>query len=175
VAKELGAEFDLVIVRKLPIPWDPEAGFGAITPDGEVLVNKEYQEYLGLRDSEVREIANRVLEEILRRQRLYLGKRKSVELANKNIVIVDDGIATGYTMLAAVKYAKRNGADKIFVAAPTASQGAVRFLLKYVDALFCLNIRSDIPYFAVADAYENWYDLTDDDVLKYLKEYGFYE
>ncbi|MHA1589511.1 MAG: phosphoribosyltransferase [Candidatus Njordarchaeales archaeon] len=175
VARKLGGDFDLIIVRKIPIPWDPEAGFGAVTPDGEILVNRDYLEYLGLRDEEVRELANSVLREIHRRERLYLGKKRRVELVNRVVIIVDDGIATGYTMFAAIKYARRNRARKVFVAAPTASQGAVNFLLDHVDALFCLNIRPDIPYFAVADAYENWYDLTDDDVLRYLREYGFYE
>ena len=174
VARKLGTDLDLVIVRKIPIHWDPEAGFGAVTPDGEVLFNRDYVEYLGLRDDEVQVLVNDVLREIRRREKIFRGDKEEISIEGKNVTIIDDGIATGYTMYAAIKYVKRMGANKVFVATPTASKGAIKFLLPNVDALYCLNIRSEIPFFAVADAYENWRDLTDEDVIYFLKKYGFY-
>jgi putative phosphoribosyl transferase len=82
---------------------------------------------------------------------------------------VDDGLASGYTMLAAITFVKRKSPLKIIVAVPTASKKTVDSILPEVDELVCLNIRSGYP-FAVADAYEDWYDLTDEDVLELLKK-----
>ena len=169
LAKELRAEFDLIVVRKIPVPWNPEAGFGAITPDGEIFLDDEVVvKYLGLKTEEVKNLAKKVLEGIKRREKLFLGNRERVDVTNKNVVLVDDGLATGFTMLAAVKFLK-DKPRKIMVAVPTASRRAVLLLTKHVHAIYCLNIRSELPYFAVADAYVNWRDLTDDDVIQYLK------
>jgi predicted phosphoribosyltransferase len=82
---------------------------------------------------------------------------------------VDDGLASGFTMLAAARSARKRQPKKIIVAVPTASLGAVELLMSEVDEIVCLNIRSGSS-FAVADAYENWYDLTDEEVLKILLE-----
>jgi len=173
LSKMLNAEFDLVVVRKIPIPWDPEAGFGAVTPDGEIYVDKKVISYLGLSNKMIKELVESVLEEIKRREKVFLGDRPRVALGGKNIILVDDGLATGYTMLAAVNYAKKEKPNRIFIAVPTASKHALDLLSRHVDAIYCLNVRSGVPYFAVADAYVNWRDLTDDDVLQFLKKYGY--
>ncbi len=172
VAKELKAEFDLVIVRKIPIPWNPEAGFGAVTPDGNFLLDENIVKYLGLKPNEIEKLVKKVLDEIKRREQMFLGDRRKVDVTNKNIILVDDGLATGFTMLAAVKFLG-NKPRKIMIAVPTASHRAISLLSKHVHAIYCLNIRSEVPYFAVADAYVHWRDLTDSDVIEYLKKYNY--
>jgi len=172
VAKELQAEFDLIIVRKTPIPWNPEAGFGAVTPDGNFILNENMVKYLRLELNEIKKVAKRVLDEIKRREQMFLRNRKRVNLTNKNIILVDDGLATGFTMLAAVKFLG-NKPRKIVIAVPTASRSAISMLSKHVHAIYCLNIRGEIPYFAVADAYVHWRDLTDNDVIEYLRKYNY--
>lgn len=175
VAQELNAEFDLVIVRKIPIPGDPEAGFGAITPDGKIFFDKRIVQYIGLNRKLIDELAKEVLKEIKRREEVLLKGKERVDLRDKNVILVDDGLATGYTMLAAIEYVKKRNPKKIFVATPTASEGAIFRLSRRVDTIFCLNIRTEIPYFAVADAYIYWKDLTDNDVITILKKYGYVE
>jgi predicted phosphoribosyltransferase len=92
------------------------------------------------------------------------------DLESKVVILVDDGLASGFTMLAAARSASKKKPEKIVVAAPTGSMGAIELLAPEVDEIVCLNIRSG-PVFAVADAYENWYDLTDEEVMEILKEY----
>ena len=90
-------------------------------------------------------------------------------LEDKIVVLVDDGLASGFTMLAAARSVKDRAPRKVVVAVPTGSLGAVELLEQEVDEVICLNIRSGSS-FAVADAYENWYDLADEEVLKILQE-----
>ena len=90
------------------------------------------------------------------------------DLKDKVVILVDDGLASGFTMLAAARSSRRRHPKKMVVAVPTASVGAIKLLTSEVDEIVCLNIRSG-PVFAVADAYKNWYDLTDEEVTKILK------
>jgi predicted phosphoribosyltransferase len=91
------------------------------------------------------------------------------DLKNKVVVLVDDGLASGFTMLAAARSVRERAPKKIIVAVPTASLGAIELLTSEVDEIVCLNIRSGTS-FAVTNAYVNWYDLTDEEVLKILLE-----
>ena len=169
ISKELKAPLGLIIVRKLPIPWDPEAGFGAVTSYGEPVINKNYLEYLGISEEEFREIVDRVKREIKRREEIYSKFTKSIDVKGKILILVDDGLATGYTMLAAIKSVK-GSARRVIVAVPTASREAVNRVSREADEVYCLNVRTGIPYFAVAEAYKKWRDLTDRDVINVLKE-----
>ena len=171
LARLLNAVFDLILVRKIPIPWNPEAGLGAVTSDGDVFIDEKLVDYLRIDEKTLEQLISDVLKEIKRREKKYLGDKKYVELRDKNVIVVDDGLATGYTMLAAINHAKKFKPKKIYVGVPTASKGAVSLLMEHVDSIFCLNVRSGVPYFAVADAYENWRDLTDEDVFRYLEIY----
>lgn len=175
VAKRLKAMFDLIIVRKIPIPWNTEAGFGSITPDADVVIDYRLMEYLGIDEKTLNELIKHVLEEIKRRNKVLRRGKGEPPITGKNVVIVDDGIAGGYTMTAAIKYVKKRNPKRIFVATPTGCLDSLLKIEKLVDSIFCLNVRIPIPYFAVADAYENWFDLTDEDVIRYLKKYGFWE
>jgi len=168
IAKEIEKPFDLIIVRKIPIPMEPEAGFGAMSFDGNIVLNETLVERLGLTKEEIDECSSQVLKEIRRRMDKFRGDKPFPDLKDKTVIIVDDGLASGYTMLAAIKSVKKQSVRKIIVAVPTASTNAINLIAPHVDEIFCLNIR-DSFFFAVADAYKNWYDLNDDEVQGYLR------
>jgi putative phosphoribosyl transferase len=170
IAARLRAELDLVIPRKLPIPGNPEAGFGAITEDGTRVLNEDMVQYLGLTDWEIDSIANRVLEEVRRRTKRYRGDKPFPEVKNKIAIIVDDGLATGYTALAAVDFVKKMGPEKVVVVVPVSSKSAENLIKSKVDDYIC-PLTSDRPWFAVASFYTKFYDLTDDEVLNCLHKY----
>jgi len=167
IAKELGLQMDLIIVRKLPIPYNTEAGFGSMSWNGEVKLNEKLVEQLHLSDPEIDSIIRAVKSELDKRMEIFRGNRPFPELKGKTAIIVDDGLASGYTLLAAISSVKRLSPARIMVAVPTASKNAVDFLAPYVDEIFCLNIR-ETKIFAVADAYQEWHDLTQQEVLKLL-------
>ena len=167
IAKELGLQMDLIIVRKLPIPYNTEAGFGSMSWNGEVKLNEKLVEQLQLSDPEIDSIIRDVKSELDKRMEIFRGNRPFPELKGKTAIIVDDGLASGYTLLAAISSVKRLSPARIIVAVPTASKNAVDLLAPYVDEIFCLNIR-ETKIFAVADAYQEWHDLTQQEVLKLL-------
>ena len=169
VASNLGAPMDVVIVRKIQIPWSPEAGFGAVTWDGKIVLNEDLVEQLGLTGEEMEKAILKTKSNILQRIRKFRGNKSMPDFSSKIVILVDDGLASGFTMLAAAMSIKEDAPEKIVVAVPTASLGAVELLAAEVDEIVCLNIRSG-PSFAVAEAYVNWYDLADEEVLKILQE-----
>ena len=126
-------------------------------------------EQLGLTKEEIEESISKTKRNIQERLRKFRGDKPMPQLRDKVVIFVDDGLASGFTMLAAARSARKRLPKNIVVAVPTASLGAIELLMSKVDKIVCLNIRSG-PSFAVADAYENWYDLTDEEVLKILKK-----
>jgi len=161
---ELGARLAVAVVRKITFPWTTEAGFGAVSWLGDVEVDEAALRFMS--EAEYRrclERAKRSVEERVRLFRDYLPD----SLEGLEVIIVDDGLATGYTMLAAIKAAKRLGARKLIAAVPTSSLSAARLTLDHVDALAVLNLRMQLPY-AVADAYRRWRDLSESEVLSML-------
>ena len=169
VAKELGVPMDVVIVRKIQIPWNTEAGFGAITWDGETVLNEPLVAQLSLTKEEIAESISMTKKNIRERLRKFRQDKPMPQLRDKIMILVDDGLASGFTMLAAARSARKSKPKNVVVAVPTASLGAIELLEPEVDKIVCLNIMSG-QSFAVADAYENWYDLTDEEVLKILPE-----
>ncbi len=167
IAKALTLPLDLIIVRKVQIPHNPEAGFGAVSPDNKVLLNENLLSMLNLSEKEVEQQIQITREIIKKRNELF---RKSVpfpSIKGRVAIIVDDGLASGYTMLSSIDYVKRHEPQKIVVAVPTGLKRTIEIILPEVDELVCLNIRSGYE-FAVANAYENWYDLDDDEVISIL-------
>jgi len=168
VAKELGIPMDVLIVRKIQVPWNTEAGFGALTWDGEIVLNESLVWRLGLTEKSIKESIAKTRLIIEERLRNFRCGRPMPDLRDKIAILTDDGLASGFTMLAAVRSVKQKP-KKIVVAVPTASLGAIKLLEPEVDEIVCLNIRSGMV-FAVADAYQNWYDLTDEEVIENLEE-----
>jgi putative phosphoribosyl transferase len=168
VADRLSLPLDLVVVRKLQIPFDPEAGFGAMGIDEEMILNESLVSELGLTDEEVEAVRRRTLDMIRVREDIFRDGRSFPELKGKTVILVDDGLASGYTMLAAVRMVKRKKPARIIVAVPTGAERTVAMIQKEVDVLICLNVRCG-P-FAVADAYRKWQDLTEEESLGLLQK-----
>uniref|UniRef100_A0A7C4AJJ1 Phosphoribosyltransferase n=1 Tax=Thermodesulfovibrio aggregans TaxID=86166 RepID=A0A7C4AJJ1_9BACT len=165
----LSAEIELLVVRKIQIPWNPEAGFGAMNLDGDVILNESLIRSLELSEAEILSQIEKTREILNKRNKLFRGNKSLPSLKNKVAIIVDDGVASGYTMIAGIEYVKKREPEKIIVAVPTGSWRTVKRISEAVDFIYCLNIREGYPY-AVADAYRNWYDLTDEEVLMIIKD-----
>ncbi len=159
-----------MIPRKLPIPSNTEAGFGAITADGSKVLNDDLISYVGLTDAEINGIAGNVLEEVKRREKKYRGDKPFPDLGARIAIVVDDGLATGYTALAAIDYVRKRRPKKVVMAVPVASKNAEMLVKSKVDEYIC-PLTSNRPWFAVASFYERFSDLTDEEVLNCLKKY----
>lgn len=166
ISEILNAKFDLLICRKLLIPWNREAGFGAIDPDGNIFIDDEFAFQLGLSEEEIEAAIKEQLNEISRRNTVLRSGREYPDLKNKSVILVDDGIAAGYTMSVAIQFSRKRNAGKIYIAVPTGCASSVFKLSKIVDSILCLNLRDEL-FFAVANAYKFWRDLTEKD-LKHI-------
>lgn len=168
IAQVLQVPLDLIIVRKIQLPWTTEAGFGALNPAGEAIFNQELLNRLQMTPEEIDVQVRKTLATLKQREKRLRGNRPYPDLEGAATIIVDDGLASGYTMRAAVNFLKGKGAGKIVVAVPTATAHTAADLLPLVDELVCLNIRGGWS-FAVAEAYEEWYDLTTEEVLRIMQ------
>jgi len=167
ISKEKRVPFDIIVVRKLPVPWNPEAGFGAITLDGTVYLNPEFEGYLSQKT--VEEIAKTVLQEVKRRNEVYREGKEYKDLTGKVAVVVDDGFASGYTAIAAARFLKKLNPEKIYAVAPVCPVHTRELLENYYDGVYCMVESRELP-FAVASFYEDFHDLTDREVLTYIED-----
>jgi predicted phosphoribosyltransferase len=167
VARALGAPLSLAIVRKIRIPGTTESGFGAVTWDGQVLINEELRDALGLSATDVDQAIAETRKNVGDRVTRFTGTRAIPAPAGKTVILTDDGLASGFTMLAAIQSIRRRNPARIIVAVPTASVTSAELVSRQANQLVCLNIRSS-RMFAVADAYAEWYDLDDLEVLEEL-------
>jgi predicted phosphoribosyltransferase len=167
VSKRLNTPLELVIVRKIPIPHNPEAGYGAVALEGGVFLNEELVSRLKLGPSQIESHLSITRKELEERNRLFRGERPFPDLSEKTAILVDDGLASGYTMMASVHTARNKGAKKIVLAIPTAPLRSIEKIETMVDEIYCPNIRDKI-FFAVADAYGHWHDLSKEEVLALL-------
>ena len=170
--------YDILIVRKIKIPYNTEAGFGSVTTDGSVLINQPLLSRLNLSEKAVEDSIELTKNEIKNRLQFYKKEINSEQfyrqkIQNKYIFIIDDGLASGFTMLAAVNMIKKYNPTKIFIAVPTAPLRTVTMLNVNVNEIFCPNIR-EVMWFAVADAYHNWYDIPESEVSQIIDNSKFY-
>ena len=168
LSKKLDLPLDVVLVRKLHIPWNQEAGFGAIALDGTMLVNWPLARSIRLTEDDIQRVAEDEKRVLAERKRRYRGDRPDPKLSGKSVILVDDGLASGFTMLVAARCVRKREPKEVVVAVPTASQSAIELISPECDLLICLNIRTSL-FFAVADAYQVWYDVEDDEVVDLLK------
>ncbi|MFC1802393.1 phosphoribosyltransferase [Thermoproteota archaeon] len=166
ISKQLDLPLEVALTRKLHVPWNPEVGFGAVTWNGLVEVNRQLVRQLGLSQSQVKDVIEKEKMVINQRKRLY-NRQEFPDLKGKHPILVDDGLASGFSMLTTTKAVKQYDPKIITVAVPTASLRSIELLKPHVNQIYCLNIRTG-PYFAVASAYHRWYDLTEEEVLRYL-------
>ena len=167
IAEKLGAEMYLMIVRKLQVPDNPEAGFGALTSEGFLLLNEPLIKRLGLMEEDILLQKEKALESIWSRQQFFGKRAKMPPLGDRTVVLVDDGLASGFTMGAAVESARNQGAKRIIIAVPTSSMTAFRRLESKVEKIICPDL-SRTRIFAVANAYQDWYDLDQEEALSIL-------
>ncbi|MEM2915554.1 MAG: phosphoribosyltransferase family protein, partial [Candidatus Bathyarchaeia archaeon] len=169
IAKSLKIPFYVFIVRKIQIPWNSEAGFGALSLDGTILLNDDIIRHLGLTSTEIEECIEKTRKAVEERAKPFGAKMLPQNFRDKMIILVDDGLASGFTMLTAIKAVRKHNPQKVVIATPTASLSAIEILKSEADIIICLNIRGG-PIFAVADAYKRWYDLSDEEVATYLSK-----
>jgi putative phosphoribosyl transferase len=172
VAKEvstaLSAPLDLVVTRKIGAPFEPELAVGAVTQDGEMIVDSEMVRALGISTDYLRRESARQVKEIASRMKKYRGDRPYPSLDGKTVVIVDDGIATSSTIRAAIQSVRGRNAAKIIVAAPVGPPDKVAELRKIVDRVICL---STPDYFeAIGEFYEEFEQVEDDAVRALLAD-----
>lgn len=169
VSLALKAPLDVLVSRKLQIPGNPEAGFGAVTFDGSMVFNEKIIQEAEITPEEIRGAVGYSEREAKRLMWYYRQDMPPLSLKNKMVVLTDDGLASGYTMLAAVFSAKRMKASKVFVIVPCASSDAIELIKTEADSVRTL-YESDKALFAVADFYKYWWDLTDKEASKYLRK-----
>jgi predicted phosphoribosyltransferase len=170
VAGSLNLPLDLILVRKIQLPWNTEAGFGAIDPDGNAIFNETLLNRLEwLTEDEIDSQVNKTRDILRKRNEIFRGDRAFPEIGNRTVIIIDDGLASGYTMLAALRFVRRRKPEKVIAAVPTASINTIEIVLSETDELICLNIRAGLS-FAVADAYMYWHDLADNEVISMLEQ-----
>ena len=167
ISKTQKIPMDIIVVRKLPIPFNPEAGFGAVTVDGKVIINPNFN-YL-LNEIPLEEIATEVLKEVKRRDKVYRNSLPYKNLKGKTAVVVDDGFASGFSAIAAYEMLKKLNPDKIIAIAPVCPKDTKELLLNYFDDVYCL-IEPKTKPFAVASFYEDFHDLRDDEVLELIED-----
>lgn len=166
-AHRLRLDWSIIVARKLPVPWNPEAGFGAVTADGTTVLNEPMISGLQLRQVQIDQIAAEVRLEVQRRTAIYARERPAVDISGRTVIVLDDGLASGYTMLAAIKSIRTHNPEKIVAAAPVASRSAAHMVEDAADECVFEIISPAVP-FAVADFYVAWRDLTDEDVIPIL-------
>ena len=169
IAKKLHLPLDVAVVSKITLPWNPEAGYGAVAFDGTILLNKELLLHLNLSKQEVQTGIKKTEQKVAGRVTMFRGYRPLPDL-KRPIILADDGLASGFTLRVAVKALRNAGATNIVVAVPTCHLESAQRILEEVEAIYCPNVRSSFS-FAVADAYEQWSDLTEQDVIKILRDF----
>ncbi len=166
VARVLQAPLDVLIVRKLGAPSNPEYGVGAIAEETVGIVNTEDIKWLRISQQEMQEIIDRERQEIARRQRIMRGNYPALPVSGKTVILVDDGLATGMTARVAIKAMRERGAAKVIFAVPVGAEATVRQIGDEADSVVCLQTPQDFR--AVGSWYHDFRPTTDDEVLDIL-------
>jgi len=170
VALVLEVELTLVISRKIPLPLSPEGGFGAIADDGTIILNEEVVKRTGLSQQQISYQVSKVRANIKQRSMLYQGDQPVPSVNGKTAIIIDDGLASGFTMMVAVESVRRRRPKEIVVATPVAPASAVKQIERVADKVVtCLT--GYMPKFYVSDFYRYWHDPSDEEVIQCLKEW----
>jgi len=167
VAMQLGAPLDVILVRKLGVPGHEELAMGAIASGGAEVLNADVVRTLAIPEEVIERVADRELRELERRERAYRDAKPPLELAGRSVILVDDGLATGSSMRAAVGAVRAQGAGRIVVAVPVSSREACSEFRAEVDQVVCALTPDDL--LAVGEWYEDFTQTTDREVNELLQ------
>ncbi len=170
VASALKAELDLIVCRKIPMVLNPEGSMGAAADDGTVILNEEAVKRAGLSRQQLEYDIGRIRTDIKQRSLLYKGERPIARIGGKTAIVIDDGLASGYTMMAAVESVRHRQPKEVVVAVPVTPVVAYERLEKVADRVVTCAV-GHMPEFYLSDFYRYYYDLSDKDVLRYLEDW----
>jgi putative phosphoribosyl transferase len=168
IAQALAVPLDVFVVRKLGVPGHEELAMGAIASGDVRVLNEEVVREMGISEKDIEAVASREREELKRREGEYRGDRKPTELDGRTVILVDDGLATGSTMRAAVQAVKNSNPDRVVVAVPAAAPSVCRRFEAEVDEVVCA--MTPEPFYAVGAWYQDFAQLTDRDVRRILEQ-----
>jgi putative phosphoribosyl transferase len=168
VARALDAPLDVVIVRKLGVPWHPELGMGALAEGGALYLNREVLASVDLDTEEVTKVIAEETRELERRVQRYRGGRPLQDLTGRTVILVDDGLATGGTARAAIRSLRGFGARSIILGVPVAASETAEAIREEVDVLVCVEEPRDL--WAIGTWYEDFHQLSDEEVLVLLAQ-----
>ena len=167
IAKKYYSYLEPITLEKIPVPDSDYMEYGAITLDRHIIINDKLIKQKHVDNEEIEPVIDKAYEEVLRRDKLFRGFKTFPNLEKRTIIIVDDMLSKGYTMLAAIKYAKENKAGRIFVAIPVAYYEAFNLVKDEVDDIICLYVSRDSS-FNIASCYEYFPDMKDKEVTEIL-------
>jgi putative phosphoribosyl transferase len=170
IAEKLNLLLDVAVVSKITLPWNSESGFGAVAFDGTVLLNEPLLNGLRLSEEQIQQRIKMTREKVTRRTQQFRKEKRFPDLKGRSVLLVDDGIASGFTMQTAIKAVQNLKAGELIIAVPTAHSESLTPLISMVDSVYCANVRSGFSY-AVADAYKKWSDVSEDEALEILNRF----
>jgi putative phosphoribosyl transferase len=168
IAEQLHISLDVAVVSKITLPWNTEAGYGAVAFDGTMRLNEDLMPRLGLTEEQIQEGIDETFQKVLRRVKRFRDDVSFPDLTKRRAILVDDGLASGFTMLVAIEALRKTGAQHVCVAVPTGHASSMLRMASEVEALYCANSRGGFS-FAVADAYEQWTDVDEAEAIAIYK------
>lgn len=170
IARLLNLSIDLIIPRKIGAPQNAEVAIGAVTQDGTTLFNQRLIEIMGISRLELEELVSHEVDEIRRRMSLYGAGQNIGRSKGRQLIVVDDGVATGFTMQAALRSARSYQPKELVVAIPVAPRDTLELLKKEVDRTVCLTVPED--FYAVGQFYENFEQTADEKVIEIMRGFS---
>jgi putative phosphoribosyl transferase len=168
VAERLGAPLDVLVVRKIGVPWHPELGVGAIAEGGAIVSNEALIADLGIRPGELEPVIERERRVLEDRVRRYRGRRPPIPVEGRVAIVIDDGLATGYTARAAVEAVRRRGASRVVLAVPVAPRHTIEALRSVADEVVAVDPRDDL--YAIGEFYADFSQTSDEEIVALLGE-----
>jgi predicted phosphoribosyltransferase len=170
MAERLNLPLYLAVVSKITLPWNTEAGYGAVAFDGTVRLNDNLVARFGLTKEQIQEGIAKTSQKVAKRVKTLWGAGTWPGFSGQEAILVDDGLASGFTVLVAIEALKKTGIGSLNIAVPTGYESSIRRIASEVDTLYCANIRGGFS-FAVADAYVKWSDVGEGEVANLLADF----
>ena len=170
MAERLNLNLGLAVVSKITLPWNTEVGYGAVAYDGTVRLNDNLVARLRLTEEQIQQGIDKTLKKVANRVKKLRGVGTLGDFSGQQAILVDDGLASGFTMRVAIEALKKAGVGSLSVAVPTGHESSLERIASEVNTLYCANIRSGFS-FAVADAYIKWSDVSGGEVATLLADF----